>query len=312
MSKQFYNNTISITYSESVENHAGMQIIGEKSDQGFTIKELEDARDKFIEDGFKATIYRLDTFEDQYYEGYADDNQRDIYLESVPGIHLDAAAILVVRRGVDAFVNKDDFFNEQITFVDRVDPKNHDKETEGIKVDTKAKMRGRVVNKHARWNLCFTNNAQSPDYESGKGTVVDFKDVPCLSVLKDDLYLYFGDKVKKLYAEGNYYYDVDGKGRMNSEGDRIEAPNQSYIGLHGDGERRIVICARLGEPMPLYYRWFHQTEPYGDVMEFNLKHGDLYAMSDKAVGFDWKQKNIYTLRHAVGNKDAKALKKMFE
>lgn len=299
MSKQFYNNTISITYSESVENHAGMQIIGEKSDKGFTIKELEDARDKFIEDGYQAIIYRLDTFEDQYHEGYTND------------IELDPAAILVVRKGVDAFVNKNDFFNEQITFVDRVDPKNHDKETEGIKVDTKAKMRGRVVNKHARWNLCFTDNAQRPDYESGKGTVVDFKDVPCLSVLKDDLHLYFGDKVKKLYAEGNYYYDVDGKGRMNNEGRRIEAPNQSYLNFHGDFERRIVICARLGESMPLYYRWFYKTEPYGDVMEFTLKHGDLYAMSDKAVGFDWKRKNIYTLRHAAGNKDAKAFKNMF-
>jgi hypothetical protein len=31
-----------------------------------------------------------------------------------------------------------------------------------------------------------------------------------------------------------------------------------------------------------------------------LAHGDMYAMSEKAVGFDWKKKKIFTLRHATG------------
>ena len=35
-------------------------------------------------------------------------------------------------------------------------------------------------------------------------------------------------------------------------------------------------------------------------MKFNLKSGDLYIMSNKATGFDWKIKNILTIRHAAG------------
>jgi hypothetical protein len=33
-----------------------------------------------------------------------------------------------------------------------------------------------------------------------------------------------------------------------------------------------------------------------------LNHGDLYVMSEKAVGQDWKRKVIPTLRHAAGAK----------
>jgi len=32
----------------------------------------------------------------------------------------------------------------------------------------------------------------------------------------------------------------------------------------------------------------------------NLHHGDMYVMSEKAVGTDWKQRKIATLRHAAG------------
>jgi hypothetical protein len=31
-----------------------------------------------------------------------------------------------------------------------------------------------------------------------------------------------------------------------------------------------------------------------------LEDGDMYVMSEKAVGTDWKKKTIKTLRHATG------------
>jgi len=31
-----------------------------------------------------------------------------------------------------------------------------------------------------------------------------------------------------------------------------------------------------------------------------LNGGDIYLMSEKAVGTDWKRKKVYTLRHATG------------
>ena len=90
-----------------------------------------------------------------------------------------------------------------------------------------------------------------------------------------------------MFAEENYYYNL----KLKEVG----------IGFHGDTERRKVIAMRLGESMNLVYQWFYQSEPVGKRIELMLNDGDLYIMSDKAVGQDWMRKKIYTLRHATHN-----------
>ena len=107
---------------------------------------------------------------------------------------------------------------------------------------------------------------------------------------------YFGDKGANLLAEGNYYYEV----KKKKKEDWIEG--RCGIGQHGDAERSIVIAARLGATFPLEYNWFLKSKPIGKRMHVDLHHGDLYAMSSKAVGRDWKKKLIPTLRHAAGAK----------
>ena len=60
---------------------------------------------------------------------------------------------------------------------------------------------------------------------------------------------------------------------------------------------------RLGASaaMPLKFQWFQQSSPLGDVLSLDLQHGDMYVMSDKAVGHDWmKDRKGLTLRHAAG------------
>lgn len=71
--------------------------------------------------------------------------------------------------------------------------------------------------------------------------------------------------------------------------------------LDGDFERRIVVALRLGTSIPLHYQWFYRGEPVGARTIINLNHGDMYVMSEKAVGTDWKRRIIPTLRHAAGS-----------
>lgn len=182
---------------------------------------------------------------------------------------MDEAYILIIRNGVNAFTKSNKLLDE------------HKK----LKPDKKALMKGKVVNKHARYNLCFSDKNRKPDYSKGKGTIISFDDVPNTCKIKDNLYKYFGNKAKKLKCEANYYYDL----------------SKCYIGFHGDTERKIVIGARLGDDFPLYFRWYTHFEAKGKLMKIKLKHGDLYIMSDKAVGTDWKSSSIYTLRHAAGD-----------
>lgn len=122
------------------------------------------------------------------------------------------------------------------------------------------------------------------DLEAGKGTVVGYSSVPITMSLAGQFGEVFGDKAEGLKGEGNYYYDIDKCG----------------IGFHGDAERRIVVAVRLGAAMPIYYQWYRKSAPIGDRVEIPLNGGDIYIMSEKAVGTDWKKKKVATLRHATG------------
>ncbi|KAI9364985.1 hypothetical protein DFJ73DRAFT_808884 [Zopfochytrium polystomum] len=151
-------------------------------------------------------------------------------------------------------------------------------------------MYGRVVNKHARWNLCFDAVAQEPDYEAGKGRIVAMRDVPLLQQLHAAVEGLLPPKTAGMKVESNYYYDAAKCG----------------IGFHGDTERKRVVGARLGTAaMPIYFRWFHNGRAVGEKVEIPLYPGDLYVMSEKAAGSDWRSSSKYTLRHAVGKNFAK-------
>jgi len=250
--------TITITYGEVCENHAGMQKIGSECGEGLEFDDLKRAQIYFERKGHKCQMIHLN----------------DLLPEDVEG---EEAFVLIVRDGVNVLGDADALTLEQ----------------EDLDWDTKAKMRGRVVNKKARRNLCYAPFEQKPDYPDGKGRIVAFEDVPELETIRKKLPEVFGDKAKDLYAEGNLYYDV----------------NKCFIGWHGDGERKIVIAVRLGADMPLYYQWYHRSVPIGEKMTISLSHGDFYAMSTKATGNDWLKRTIPTLRHAAGKVKTKSKKK---
>jgi len=149
--------------------------------------------------------------------------------------------------------------------------------------DKKALMKGRVVNKVARYNLCFDNFNQEPNYEKGMGRIININEVNELKRVYSNICSL--DETRNMKIEGNYYYDM----------------NKCYIGWHGDSERRKVIGIRLGCSFPIYYQWYKHCEPNSEKFSIMLNPGDLYIMSEKAVGTDWKRSSIVTLRHAAGN-----------
>ena len=236
--------TVTITFGEQAENHVGMQKLGEKAQEGFSVQELKNAMEILFE---KTECELIDL--------------------SIPEFKGEAV-VLVIRNGVYLFTDREDLWNELTA----------------LPVDKKAKMWERVVSKTARHNLCFDDFDQNPEYELGKGTVVSWGRVPNLSCIRDELPQFLGEKARNLKAEGNYYYDSDKCG----------------IGWHGDSERTRVVALRLGQSMPLYFRWYMKSEPISDRIRIDLNDGDMYVMSGKAVGTDWKSKNIPTLRHSTG------------
>jgi hypothetical protein len=52
--------------------------------------------------------------------------------------------------------------------------------------------------------------------------------------------------------------------------------------------------------MSLHYQWFYDRKPVGKRIQLELNNGDVYIMSEKATGYDWKKRKIVTLRHGAG------------
>ena len=245
--------TITLTFGDCAENHVGMQKIGNIQDRGLSTADLDEICKYFESLGYKPERIRLND-----------------YLPE--GIEASTAEVVIIPSGVNAFVSSDDLMAD----------------VESLDFDTKAFMYGRVVNKKARYNICFSDFDQEPNYEEKKGRVVSFEKLPLLSCIRKKLGRILKtnkEKLADLQCEGNYYYDT----------------KKTYIGFHGDAERRIVVAVRLGYSFNLYYRWFKNSEAIGREFCQALNHGDVYFMSDKAVGYDWKKKTIYTLRHASAN-----------
>jgi alkylated DNA repair dioxygenase AlkB len=255
---QNFKETFTITFGDCGENHVRMQKIGEMSSEGFNKEDLLLVEEYFKKKEIKTELICLND--------YLPENEES----------KEVGYVLILRDALNAITSSDDFFKEQ----------------ESLPKDKKALMYGKVVNKSARYNLCFGDTSQDPDYENGKGTIVSFDDVPLLSKVKQDFESILGDKAKNLIAEGNYYYSED-----------------CGIGFHGDSERRKVIGVRVGKTLPLHYQWFKNSIPVGERVKLELNHGDIYLMSEKAVGTDWKKKLILTLRHAAGSQRFLTIKK---
>lgn len=246
---------ITITFGDQAENHKGMQIIGQKANQGYSIQDLTKAKELFESKGLACELIDLTQLLNPEQRNKADE-----------------AKVLVVSNAVDTLLAKSKSNKNQL-----------EQELKNLQWDTKAFMYGRVVNKHARYNLCFGDEEQEPDYEQGKGRIISLNSVPLLKKLRKRLGK-FVDGADELVGEGNYYYDVSKTG----------------ISMHIDSERLKVIGVRLGSSMPLHYQWFLNSKPVGANLKIDLEGGDLYIMSEVAKGTSWNKKDIYTLRHAAG------------
>ena len=242
------NETITITFCESGENHVGMQQIGMKDKNGFSLQDLTDFRNLF-EQKTCCELYRLNDLLDNPSE-------------------IEDAHILIIRDGINLIDDSNLLYAEQ----------------KMLHPDKKAYMKGRVCNKIARHNLLFSDYSQEANYSNKEGTIINFSDIPHLNNVRN----FLSENInhgKKLLAEGNYYYDI----------------NSTYIKMHGDTERRKVIGVRLGATFPLWYEWYLGGFAIkNSKTKIDLNHGDIYIMSEKAVGTDWRRRSILTLRHAAG------------
>jgi hypothetical protein len=272
MEKQ--NETISLTFGDQGENHVGMTKIGNIVDpgEGFNYDDLVKCKKIYEKNGYKCKIHDLNKL-------YKDDPH---YRKNIKNTdqYIEKAHVLVIKNGMGLLLH-----NKKKTIEDLNDEMNSF-EWDRKYFDTRRK---RVLNKHARANVCFGKKSSEPNYKNKKGRIVAYSDVPTLNIIRKNMKKILGPKFGNLICEGNRYFDLEKCG----------------IGWHGDAERRKVVAFRLGKKMRLNFHWFHESIPFGKTKSINLSEGDMYIMSEKAVGNDWRKKKICTLRHSAGIKGSK-------
>lgn len=251
--------TITLTFGDAGENHAGMEMLGHLGEPGtgFTPELLKQMASTLVEAGLESEYHDLSLSLDEG-ERFGDE-----------------AGLLVIRN----------YLGQECST-------RLLEELQSLEWDRRYwdRRRGKVLNKHARANLVIVDGmSQTPEYELGKGTIVDGLSLEVFSQCKGDMVEMINqisqtDKADGLVCEGNLY----------------ENPRKNGIGYHGDTERRKVIALRLGQEMPMCWQWYHRSERIGEPFCFNFGSGDLYLMSEKAVGNDWRKSSLYTLRHAAG------------
>ena len=293
----------SLTCAPGGENNRGMEIIGRMpiKGEGFTANDIEGLGIYFNESMYQdcessqnVNVLNLNTMSSQ-------DN-----IMALP--NEDQARVLILRDWASKFMGSDDWTIEVFKELaskrwdaEYLDPNKYRKEIQDGK---EVKILGRKMNKKARTNLCFVaDKEQEPAVYEGKGTIYDLKKME---------YLHNGvTQLKQQIAAG--LIDIDSKTKVEInvvEGNRYYNLKNTGIGFHGDTERVVVICISIGcDNYPMRWQWFNDGMPVGDSIDIRLNCGDVYIMSEKAVGADWKLKGKYTLRHSAGSEKYTSLSK---
>ena len=162
------NIAICITAGEQSENHIGMKINGKGlSDNGFSVDDLKNIKSILDKKGIDNEIIILNKF--------LSEEERENTHE---------ACVLIIRDGINKIANieKCKLFSELMTC-------EWDKHYWDIR-------RKKVLNKRARYNLCFGNNYEKPDYNNKKGTIISYENVPLLKKWKESLNNMFGNSLK--------------------------------------------------------------------------------------------------------------------
>ena len=278
---------------------SGDEVVGglKGEDEGVVLVLRKGGMEKIIEKNYDVGMY-CDLKDIKWDGEYLDNNK--YRSEKINGEKVDMTVILPDGARCGDILKLPLTYDPQRSVTFLVPKRYENKDLYG----TVVKVPGQRRNKWARKNICcVAGREQKPAVYEGKGTIVDLNRVGKVDrgvkILKD--YMQKGllgcgssSKVEINVVEGNRYYDLKKTG----------------IGYHGDTERVVVICFSIGcDNYPLCWQWFKDGHPVGNNMGVKLNSGDVYIMSEKSVGADWKLRSKYTIRHAAGAKKYRSLKK---
>ena len=259
--KKQFNSRYAITFGETAILHVGGKQFGSKH----------------LKNGFSVEELKIISNELKNYSEYislSDNLPKELRTENEAGV-------LVIRCNMP---ESDNVFSINRCLADNL----YKEQQLNVKYDNKYwdNRSSKTLNKRARENIIFGNDEIQHSADYIQPTVKSFYKLPFLMKIKNNLQDLLGKKTCDLHAEGNHYHHT-----------------RSGIGYHGDSERKIVMCLSLGKSSLIRFNWRmpHSSNHTLTPIDIKLNHGDIYIMSEKATGYDWKQRSKVRVVHAAGH-----------
>jgi len=298
LEKKMKSERFSLTCAPGGENHAGMEIIGRMpiSGEGFTAADME---------GLHPYLQALNDYSCFAVLMNLNELSGNDIIKNKSSDH--QARVIILRDWVARVIglDADKAIYEELA-ADEWDAEYLDKNKYRTEIvdGVETRIRGRRMNKLARTNLCYVaDREQEPAVMEGKGRIVDLK--------KKTMLFKAVETLKEQIANGLISIGSETKVEINVvEGNRYYNLKKTGIGFLGDTERVMVICISIGcNNYPMRWQWFKDGMPLGSPIDIILNSGDVYIMSEKAVGSDWKLRSLYTVRHSAGAEKYISLKR---
>eukprot|EP00808_Paulinella_micropora_P002645 g38155.t1 len=132
--------------------------------------------------------------------------------------------------------------------------------------------------------LHFGPTDQEQSFAAGRAGAVAFGRLPVLSRLRRGLEGLLPEAWPLGPAQGLWYADSRWQG----------------VYPHGHTDSPGVLGVRLGAPLQLHWHWYQRQALVGRRLRLSLDAGDLYLLSAKAAGFDWRRASALRELGAAG------------
>ena len=267
-----YDDRYAITFGETAILHVGgKELGGGKRDEGFTVPELEAIAAQIDAAGGVTELYRQT-------------DRLPLELQTAEN----QAATLVIRGGASFIAAMGEAGTPEEERGESAADALYREQQEKASYDRRFfdSRTKKTKNKQARYNTVFGPDDRPPNEDYSEYTICGFPRLPHLDRFRRRLPALLGPRAEGLNAEGNLYFH-----------------GKAGIGYHGDAERKVVVCLSLGRESLLRYHWRlpgsseHTLAP----IDIRVGHGDVYIMSEKATGHDWRFRSRVRLVHAAGH-----------
>ena len=261
--------------------------------EGFSCRDLDEIASRInAADSGRASVVNITAplTEPENYQAWADSLRKRYKKKKTPFVDppiktLPKACILVIKNGIELLMESTDAAKLY-------------KEQEQVRYDGRFFDKNKVKVRRAHKTMLFATEGRNASDDYTQPSVTAFSEVPLANKIRTSFQTLLGDRAADLNVNGTKYHtSVYEKGD-----DGKSMKNPSNMGWHGNDNCKIVVGVCLGASASLSFIWRlpgSQKNLTDTRVTIPLTHGDVYVLSEKAIGYDYKSSSLLRCLHSI-------------